>query len=287
MEDKYQTISVNTKDQVLTVTLNRPSKLNAFTTEMCFELIDIIDKADNDESIGAIIFTGAGSAFCAGADLSGKGKTFNYDKRSDKINGVAPDRGGLLTLKLFDCKKPLISAVNGAAVGIGVTMQLPMDIRIASTNARFGFVFTNRGVVPEACSSWFLPRIVGISKALEWCFSGKIFDHQEALAGGLISEITTPEDLLLRAEAIANEFIQRSAPVSLALTRQMLWKMLGTDHPMEAHKIDSRGIQDRGISKDGIEGIESFLEKRDPKFSETPTKDMPNFYPWWEKRNFE
>ena len=287
MDSPYKTISVAADNRVLTVTLDRPSKLNAFTTEMCFELIDVIERADVDESIGAIIFTGAGSAFCAGAELSGEGKTFDYENREDKINGIAPDRGGLLTLKLFDCKKPLICAINGAAVGIGATMQLPMDVRIASTKARFGFVFTNRGVVPEACSSWFLPRIVGISKALEWCLSGKIFDHQEALTGGLVSEITPPESLVSRAKEIANELIQQSAPVSLALTRQMLWKMLGADHPIEAHKIDSRGIQDRGISKDGIEGINSFLEKRDPKFRETPTRDMPAFYPWWKERKFE
>ena len=254
---------------------------------MMIELIKAVDHAENDDSVRAIIFTGKGRAFCAGADLSNKEKTFDFSKRKDKVNGIAPDEGGLLTLRLFDCKKPLIAAVNGPAVGIGATLQLPMDIRIGSSLARFGFVFSNRGVVPEACSSWFLPRIVGISTALEWCFSGDVFDANQALQAGLIKEITTPEKLMPRAVEIATELTKKSSPVSIALTRQMMWKMLGADHPIEAHKIDSRGIQIRGSSRDGVEGIKSFLEKRPANFIDSVNKDMPDYYPWWKPRNFD
>ena len=272
---------------ILTVVFNRSESLNSFTHLMMVELIKAVDYADNNDSIRAIIFTGKGRAFCAGADLSQGGETFDFTNRHDKINGIAPDEGGLLTLRLFDCKKPLIAAVNGPAVGIGATLQLPMDIRIGSSLARFGFVFSNRGVVPEACSSWFLPRIVGISKALEWCFSGDVFDANQALQAGLIKEITSPEELMPRAVEIATELTKKSSPVSIALTRQMMWKMLGADHPIEAHKIDSRGIQIRGSSRDGVEGIKSFLEKRPANFRDSVSQDMPDYYPWWKPRNFD
>ncbi|MAW33177.1 MAG: enoyl-CoA hydratase [Proteobacteria bacterium] len=287
MLDNFETIQCSKTRGILTIFFNRSKSLNSFTHQMMIELIKAVDYAENDDSVRAIIFTGKGRAFCAGADLSKKGETFDFSKRKDKVNGIAPDEGGLLTLRLFDCKKPLIAAVNGPAVGIGATLQLPMDIRIGSSLARFGFVFSNRGLVPEACSSWFLPRIVGISKALEWCFSGDVFDANQALQAGLIKEITTPEKLMPRAVEIATELTKKSSPVSIALTRQMMWKMLGADHPIEAHKIDSRGIQIRGSSRDGIEGIKSFLEKRPANFIDSVNKDMPDYYPWWKPRNFD
>ena len=287
MLNNFETIQCSKTRGILTIFFNRSKSLNSFTHRMMIELIKAVDHAENDDSVRAIIFTGKGRAFCAGADLSKKEETFDFSKRKDKVNGIAPDEGGLLTLRLFDCKKPLIAAVNGPAVGIGATMQLPMDIRIGSSLARFGFVFSNRGVVPEACSSWFLPRIVGISTALEWCFSGDVFDANQALQAGLIKEITTPEKLMPRAVEIAIELTKKSSPVSIALTRQMMWKMLGADHPIEAHKIDSRGIQIRGSSRDGVEGIKSFLEKRPANFIDSVNKDMPDYYPWWKPRNFD
>ena len=287
MINKFETIECSENRGILTIFFNRSKSLNSFTHQMMVELIKAVDYAEITDTVRAIIFTGKGRAFCAGADLSKRGETFDFSKRKDKINGIAPDEGGLLTLRLFDCKKPLIAAVNGPAVGIGATLQLPMDIRIGSSLARFGFVFSNRGVVPEACSSWFLPRIVGISKALEWCFSGDVFDANQALQAGLIKEITTPEGLMPRAVEIATELTKKSSPVSIALTRQMMWKMLGADHPIEAHKIDSRGIQIRGSSRDGVEGIKSFLEKRPANFMDSVTKDMPDYYPWWKPRNFD
>ncbi len=287
MANDYKTITCENKNGLLIITFNRPEKLNSFTTQMMRELVAAIDESDNDDLVKALIFTGKGKTFCAGADLSEGKATFDFSKRHDKVNGIAPDEGGLLTLRLFDCKKPLIAAINGPAVGIGATLQLPMDIRIASSNAKFGFVFTNRGVVPEACSSWFLPRVVGISHALDWCLSGRIFSADEALSAGLVTEVTPPENLLDRAEQIAKNLVQKSSPVSVALTRQMLWKMLGANHPIEAHKIDSRGIQIRGQSKDGIEGIESFLEKRPAIFREKVSRDMPSYYPWWTKKEFD
>jgi enoyl-CoA hydratase/carnithine racemase len=191
-----------------------------------------------------------------------------------------------MTLRIFESIKPVIGAINGAAVGVGVTMQLPMDIRIASTKARFGFVFARRGIVPEACSSYFLPRIVGISKALEWCYSGRVFDAQEALDGGLVRSLHEPEDLLPAARAIAREIADNTAAVSISLTRQMMWRMLGADHPMEAHKVDSKAIFSRGRTDDAREGVMSFLEKRQPDYPCKPSKDMPEFYPWWEERKY-
>ena len=287
IENKYETIKLKINNHgILTITLYRPEKLNSFTSQMMHELLDVIERIDLNDDIKAAIFTGAGRAFCAGADLTDGINTFDFSQRKDKVNGVAPDEGGILTLRLFDCKKPLISAINGPAVGIGATMQLPMDFRIAANTAKFGFVFSRRGVVPEACSSWFLPRIVGISKALEWCYSGKVFDANEALKGGLINEIASPETLLDRAEKIASEMVTNSSQVSIALTRQMMWKMLGADHPMEAHRIDSRGIQSRGSSSDGLEGVRSFLEKRNPNFRDGTSRDMPDYYPWWTPKKF-
>ena len=284
----YSTILYDVEDGILTITLNRPDALNSFTNDMMLEMIDACDRADADDSVRAIIVTGAGRGFCAGADLSRGGATFDSSKRDDrKKDSVNRDGGGRLTLRLYELTKPIIAAVNGAAVGVGVTMTLAMDIRIASTAAKFGFVFARRGIVPEACSSYFLPRVVGISKALEWCYSGRVFPAQEALDGGLLRSLHEPEDLLSAARAIAEDIRDNTAPVSVALTRHMMWKMLGADHPMEAHKIDSRGIHYRGRSEDSKEGVMAFLEKRDAQFPNTVSNDLPEFYPWWDEPEFK
>ena len=282
----YSTILYEVEDNVLTLTLNRPDKLNAFTRDMMHELINAFDKADEDDNVRAIIITGAGRGFCAGADLSVGAATFNADVREDRESGLQRDGGGLLTLRIFELKKPVIAAINGPAVGIGATMLLPMDIRICSTDAKIGFVFSRRGIVPEACSSYFLPKIVGISQALEWCISGRVFPAGEALTGGLVRSVHDPDELIGAARTIAGEIANKTSAVSVALIRQMLWKMLGADHPMEAHKIDSRGIYYCGKSDDVKEGVESFLEKRPAKFPLKVSKDMPEFYPWWQERDF-
>ena len=282
----YSTILYEVEDNVLTLTLNRPDKLNAFTRDMMHELINAFDKADEDDNVRAIIITGAGRGFCAGADLSVGADTFNADVREDRESGLQRDGGGLLTLRIFESKKPVIAAINGPAVGIGATMLLPMDIRICSTDAKIGFVFSRRGIVPEACSSYFLPKIVGISQALEWCISGRVFPAGEALTGGLVRSVHDPDELIGAAKTIASEIANNTSAVSVALIRQMLWKMLGADHPMEAHKIDSRGIYYCGKSDDVKEGVESFLEKRPAKFPLKVSKDMPEFYPWWQERDF-
>ncbi|MEQ8267575.1 MAG: crotonase/enoyl-CoA hydratase family protein [Parvibaculum sp.] len=299
----YETIKYEVADNILTLTLNRPDKLNAFTGQMMFEMIDAFDKADADDNVRAIIVTGEGRAFCAGADLSAGAKTFDYAEREDRpekantpvmANGEIDwshesvrDGGGRLTLRIFESLKPVIGAINGPAVGVGVTMQLPMDIRLASDNAKFGFVFARRGIVPEACSSYFLPRVVGISQALEWTYSGRVFGAEEALKGGLVRSLHKPDELLPAARALAKEIVDNTAQVSVALTRQMLWRMLGADHPMEAHKIDSRAIYARGASADAKEGVMSFLEKRPATYPCTVSKDMPSFYPWWEERKYK
>ena len=267
--------------------------MNSFTAQMMLDMIAAFDITDADDETGAVIVTGAGErAFCAGADLSSGGATFDYAKRGEsardeaKVGDVYRDGGGRVTLRIYDSLKPVICAVNGAAVGIGATMQLPMDIRIASTTARFGFVFNRRGINPEAASSWFLPRLVGISQALEWCYSGRVFTAQEALDGGLIRSIHAPEDLLPAAKAIAREFIDNTAPVSCALTRQMMWRMMGAAHPMDAHKADSRAIQSRGQSADAKEGVTSFLEKRPAKFPNTVSSDLPDVFPGYTPPKF-
>jgi enoyl-CoA hydratase/carnithine racemase len=294
----YEQILYEVADRVLTITMNRPDKMNAFTGKMQDELIDAFDRADKDDNIRAIIVTGAGRAFCAGADLSSGGNSFDRAARGraaptkpsgevDWSDDVVRDGGGRVTLRIYESLKPVIAAVNGAAVGIGVTMQLAMDIRVASEAARFGFVFSRRGIVPEAASSWFLPRIVGIGQALEWVYSGRVFPAQEALAGRLVNKVVPADQLLPTARAIAKEIVENTAPVSVALIRQMMWKMLGADHPMEAHKIDSRGIYSRGASADVKEGVVSFLEKRPPQFTNTVSKDMPSYFPWWKERKYE
>src|SRR5246127_384796 len=294
----YEQIKCEVADNILTITLNRPEKLNAFTATMQRELIDAFDKADSDDDIRAIIVTGAGRAFCAGADLSSGADTFDRDAQRGPVKRLASgkvdysdpaarDGGGQLTLRIFNCLKPVIAAVNGPAVGIGVTMQLAMDIRIASEAARFGFVFSQRGIVPEAASSWFLPRLVGISQALEWCYTGRVFPAQEALAGRLVSKVVPPDDLLPAGRALAQEIAARTAPVAVALIRQMMWRMLGADDPMEAHKVDSRGIYTRGRSDDVKEGVVAFLEKRPAQFKNKVSSDMPDYFPWWDEREYE
>jgi len=297
----YKEIITEISDHILTITLNRPEKLNAFTGTMMAEMIDAIKGANANDDVRVVIVTGAGRAFCAGADLSAGAATFDATKRADRPERNAGsvndpdfnwsdervrDGGGRVTLEIFECLKPVIAAVNGPAVGIGATMQLAMDIRIASEAARFGFVFSRRGIVPEAASSWFLPRIVGIAQALSWCFSGKVFDAKEALAGRLVQEVVPPDELLPRARAIAREIVENTAPVSVALIRQMMWRGLGMDHPMEAHRIDSRGIYARGASGDVKEGVVAFLEKRPAKFPEHVSKDMPPYFPWWDERKY-
>ena len=292
---EFETILYEIKDKVLTITLNRPERLNAFTGQMMDDLIEAFDKAGKDDEIRVIIVTGAGRGFCAGADLGAGANTFNREVRNNRgeTEGIKDnpewmrDGGGRTTLAIFDCPKPIIAAFNGPAVGVGVTMTLPMDIRIASEEARFGFVFARRGLVPEAASSWFLPRIVGISKALEWTFSGKVFSAEEAKEGGLIRSVHPANKLMDEAYKLAQEIIDNTSPVSVALTRQMLWKMLGADHPMEAHKVDSRLIYELGKAEDAKEGVKSFLEKRSPKFPSKVSRDMPKFFPWWKNRKFK
>ena len=291
---KFETIKYEDKANILTITLNRPDRLNAFTGQMMNDLISAFDSASHDDEVRVVIVTGEGRGFCAGADLGAGEATFNRDenprtKKTDDEENLEwlRDGGGRTTLAIYDCSKPIIAAINGPAVGVGVTMTLPMDIRLASEEAKFGFVFARRGLVPEAASSWFLPRIVGISKSLEWTFSGKVFNAEEALDGGLIRSIHSKDSLMDEAKKIANEIIENTSPVSVSMTRQMLWKMLGADHPMEAHKVDSRAIYELGKGEDTKEGVNSFLEKRPPQFPSKVSKDMPDFYPWWDEREFK
>jgi enoyl-CoA hydratase/carnithine racemase len=265
--NEYTEIRYEVVDAIATITLHRPDQLNAFTNTMMHELIAAFDRTDADDDVRVVIVTGAGRGFCAGADLSGGGATFARGGSDVQTSvGVPRDGGGLVSLRIFESLKPVIGAINGAAVGVGVTMTLPMDIRLASSAAKFGFVFARRGIVPEAASSWFLPRLVGISRAAEWCYSGRVFAAEEALDGGLVRSLHEPDDLLPAARALATEIAANTAPVSVALTRRMLWRMMGASHPMEAHRVDSRAIKERGASDDAREGVTSFLEKRAPKF---------------------
>jgi enoyl-CoA hydratase/carnithine racemase len=281
----YQEIRYAVDDGILTVTLDRPDKLNAFTPRMVRELIDAFERADADDAVRAVIVTGAGRAFCAGADLSAGSGTFDHGSAPETLNEHR-DGGGLVVLRIYEAKKPVIAAINGPAVGVGITMTLPMDVRIASTTARMGFVFARRGIVPEACSSWFLPRVVGISRAAEWVFTGRVFPAEEALAAGLVSRVVAPEALLDTARGLAREIADNTSAMSVALARQLLWRGLGADHPMEAHKADSRCIYWMGRSVDAHEGVSAFLEKRPPRFTMRPSTDMPDFYPWWPERKF-
>ena len=288
-----ETLLYNVEDGIATVTLNRPEKMNAFTGQMRDDLVAVFDETDADDAVRVVIVTGAGRAFCAGADLSSGGKTFDYAAQGAtardryRVGDVYRDGGGIATLRMFKSLKPVIGAINGAAVGIGMTMQLPMDIRMASTEARFGFVFARRGITPEAASSWFLSRLVGMQTALEWCFTGRVFNAQEALDRGLVRSLHAPADLLPAARALAREIADNTAPVSIALTRQMLWQMAGAQHPMQAHRVDSRAIQSRGQSADVREGVSAFLAKRPAVFPNQVSTDMPAFYPWSADPEFE
>ena len=293
----YRTLDYAISDRVLTLTLNRPEQLNAFTVEMANELIDAFSRASNDDDVGAIIVTGAGRAFCAGMDLAVGGNVFGLDEalapgmedmrtRLDEpaiVSGVR-DTGGRVTLAIYDCNKPVIAAINGAAVGIGATMTLAMDIRLASEKARIGFVFNRLGIVPEACSSWFLPRIVGISQALEWSYTADILSAAEAHAGGLLKEVLPAGELLAQADRLAHRIIDGRSSVAIALTRQMMYRNSMQPHPIEAHRVDSLAVYYTS-QKDGKEGVRAFNEKRAPAFSSRTSTDMPAFVPWWEENS--
>jgi enoyl-CoA hydratase/carnithine racemase len=285
MESEFEQITTELADGVFTITLNRPDRLNAWTGTMASELHAALDRADADDEVRAVIFTGAGRAYCAGADLERGSETFTKRDHED-ADTVPRDSGGQLTLRIFECRKPVIAAINGPAVGIGATMTLPMDVRLASETARIGFVFTRRGIVPEACSSWFLPRLVGISRAMEWVATGRVFDAQEALHGGLVRSVHPPGELLDVAHALAREIADNTAPVSVALARMMMWRMLGAEHPMVAHRADSRGMYFRGRSADAAEGITSFLEKRPAEFPDRVSDGLPDIMPGWAAPDF-
>ena len=280
----YKTILVEQRDNIAVLFLNRPNKLNAFTFSMMEEIISALDSLEANDSIHAVIITGKGRAFCAGADLSSGQETFNpsFDDFAVQESDFRRDSGGILTLRMYKFLKPIVVACNGPAVGIGASMQLAADIRLASDQARFGFVFNNRGIVPDACSSWFLPKIVGIAKALELTYSGRIIDATEALKLNLVSSVHDSESLLTDAVNITKKMIQNSAPVSISLTRQMLWRSLESSGPYDAHVIESKAIDSRGASEDAKEGVSSFLEKRPAKFKNKVSSDMPKFFPWWE-----
>ena len=284
----FEALRYDVADGVGTVILNRPDKLNALDTVMLEELLAVLEQADADDGVRALIVTGAGRAFCAGADLSGGSKTFDRVARGrGEAPGAHRDGGGRVTLRIFDMKKPLIAAINGPAVGFGITMTLPMDIRLASTAARIGFVFSRRGVVPEAASTWFLPRLVGPSQAAEWVYTGRVFSAEEAQQGRLVSRVVAPDRLLPVARELALEIAQNTSAISVALARQMMWRLLGADHPMEAHRLDSRCMDWTGRSADAHEGVTAFLEKRPARFTLRPSADMPPFYPWWRERSFD
>ncbi|MEH3132330.1 MAG: crotonase/enoyl-CoA hydratase family protein [Mycolicibacterium neoaurum] len=280
-DPSYRHIGYSVADGVLTITLNRPERLNAFTELMATELIDAFDRADADDAIRAVMITGAGRGFCAGADLESGGDTFDFTGERDYR-----DTGGLVSLRVYESLKPVIAAINGPAVGVGISMTLPADVRLASESARFGFVFARRGIVLDAASSWFLPRTVGIARALEWTATARIFGAGEALDAGLVSSVHPADKLLPAAYAVATEIVANTAPVSVALNRQMLWRMLGADHPMTAHELDSWLGQSRGASADANEGVTAFLEKRTANFPDRVSTDLPAGYPWWKFRPF-
>ncbi len=280
----YKQIRYQIEDRILTITLNRPESLNAYTDYvMVPELLNAFDRADEDDNIRVVIITGAGRGFCSGHDLN---DGFDYDEQSGATRETHRDTGGLLSLRIYDMKKPIIAAINGAAVGVGITMTLPMDIRLASEKAKFGFVVSRMGITLEACSSWFLPRIVGPGKAADWAYTGRIFDAQEALSAGLVNEVLPPGQLMEKARKIAGEIAERTSAISVPLNRQLIWRMLGADHPMEAHKIESKCVYSLGLNSDSKEATTAFFEKRSPKFDLCVGSDMPDFYPWWPERSF-
>jgi enoyl-CoA hydratase/carnithine racemase len=289
---QFETLLYGVEDGVATLTLNRPDRLNAYTPRMMLDLLAAFDATDSDDAVKAVIVTGAGRGFCAGADLGAGGGTFDQGAREAErraagdTGDVTRDGGGRLSLRIFQSLKPVIAAVNGAAVGVGATMQLPMDIRLASTDAKFGFVFARRGIALEACSSWFLPRLVGAPTALEWCYSGRVFTAQEAHSRGLVQGLHAPEALMPAAVALAREFADNAAPVSMAVTRQLIWRGLVADHPMEAHRADSRSMRLRGASADAREGIAAFLDKRAPVFPDKVSDGLPDLWPEWQEPEY-
>jgi enoyl-CoA hydratase/carnithine racemase len=274
----FQEIRYEVVDRVLTITLDRPDRLNAFTPRMGSELVEAFNRADADDDVRVVIVTGEGRGFCAGADLAAGGDTFDWRDRQAP-DEIPRDGGGQVALRIFDSTKPVIAAINGPAVGVGITMTLPMDVRLAAKGAKIGFVFTRRGIVPEACSSWFLPRIVGISKAIEWVASGRVFSAEEAVEGGLVRSVHPSGELMEAARALAGEIVDHTAPVSVAIARRLLWRMLGAEHPMDAHRADSRALFARGQSSDAREGVTSFLEKRAPEFTDRVSDGLPELFP--------
>ena len=282
----FEQITTETSEGILTITLNRPERLNAWTGRMGEELRAAFDISDSDDDVRVVIVTGAGRGFCAGADLEAGGDTFDYSKR-DTAGVAGRDGGGEFTLRVFDSKKPVIAAINGPAVGVGATMTLPMDVRLAADDAKLGFVFARRGIIPEACSSWFLPRVVGISRAMEWVATGRVFSAREGLDAGLIRSIHPKDELLGAARELALEIAQNTAPVSVALARQLMWRMLGAEHPMIAHRADSRGMVARGQSADAAEGITAFLQKRPASFPDRVSDGLPDIMPGWVEPAFE
>jgi enoyl-CoA hydratase/carnithine racemase len=277
---EYTAITYEVTDNIATVTLDRPQQLNAFTDEMATEILHALDDADSDDQVRVVIFTGRGRACCAGADLNAGPATFDYGE--GKQDDAAPrDTGGLVALRLFRMAKPVIAAINGPAVGVGATMTLPMDIRLAADTARIGFTWGARGIVAEAASSWFLPRVVGINRALEWCLTARVFPASEALEAGLVRSIHPEGELRDAARSVAREIVTSVAPVSAIIIRQMLWRMLCAEHPMEAHRVDSIAVWETGRMADSREGITAFLEKRPPSWKLLPSRDIPDWYPWW------
>lgn len=284
---EFEDLAIDVADGIATITLNRPESMNAFRARTMFELIGAFDLTDADDDVKAVIVTGAGRAFCAGADLSAGGETFAKGGSDIQTKqGVPRDGGGMVALRIFNSLKPVIGAINGAAVGVGVTMTLPMDIRMASDTAKFGFVFAKRGIVPEACSSYFLPRIVGIQQATEWVYTGRVFGAAEALDARLVRSVHPADELLGAARELAREIVDNTAPVSVAMSRRMLWRMMGASHPMEAHRVDSRGIKERGKSADSKEGVSSFLEKRPAVYPDRVSAGLPDIFPDWHEPDF-
>jgi enoyl-CoA hydratase/carnithine racemase len=286
MTGTYETILYQVEDRVATITLNRPDRLNAFTTQMARDLLAVFDETDADDEVRAVIVTGAGRSFCAGADLESGGATFDHAREAEDGDTAARDTGGLVSLRIFRSLKPVIGAINGPAVGVGASMTLPMDVRLMADHTKMGFVFSARGIVPDAAASWFLPRVVGISQAAEWCLTGRVFPATEALAGGLVRSLHPADELLDAAGALGREMATNVAPVSAVITRQLLWRMLGAAHPMEAHRVDSRAIAQTGSMADAVEGVTSFLGKRRPEWKLRPSQDIPDWYPWWEEPTY-
>jgi enoyl-CoA hydratase/carnithine racemase len=276
----YSTIEVQRAGSVQVVRLNRPDRLNAFTLDMHHELVRMYDEADADGEVRVLVVTGNGRAFCAGADLAAGGRTFAYDRPDHR------DVGGTLNLRAFEFSKPVIAAINGPAVGVGATMTLPMDIRLAADTARMGFVFARRGIVADGCASWFLPRVVGVSRALEWMMTGRVFDAEEAREAGLVRSLHPADELLPAALELANEIAENTSAISVTMNKQLILRMLAADHPIEANRLESRALYEVGRGPDAREGVESFLAKRPARYPGRVPADLPPMYPWWPRREF-